>query len=124
MTQRSAFRWYNRSLPSLLGGAIFFLYMQAVFKLLDNRNAAAPIRAGAVVCFFLSALGIANERRWGYSLALASNALWFALYLEVALRFGFRFNSTDAIEMIITAGVLAMLLWPESREHQAVYFTP
>lgn len=120
MTQRTQFRWYNRNLPSLLAGAVFFLYAQAVVLFLGDRRVPGPVIGVAAVCFFAAAVGTANERRWAYSLGVASTALWLAVYLELLIRF----SRLDATQLILGAGLLAMLLWGESREYQAAHFAP
>ena len=120
MSQRSTFRWYNRSLPSLLGGAVIFSYMQAVFILLSSRRVGSVFVGIAVLGFFLGAIGISNERRWGYSAALAVGLVWLEPQIEALVRY----SALDIPQTAISAGLVAMLLWPESRDYQGAHFAP
>ncbi len=64
-------------------------------------------------------LGIANERRWGYGLGLAVALLPFVL------RLANRVNplAVDPIQLLFEIALVALLLHPQSREYQRIWFS-
>ena len=66
----------------------------------------------------VAAFGTANEKRWGYLLGVGASGLYllFTLYAMVRGSFG-------SVITLLFAGVLvALLLHPQSREYQKVWF--
>jgi hypothetical protein len=116
-------RWLNQSQPQTLVIACFLLYINAAFQVLallqfgasglDLLIAAVVIGAGVG-----GAYGIANERKWGYVLALITAFLPFAL----PLLFGANPFQTDLITLIFEIALVALLLHTQSREYQKIWF--
>ena len=114
-------RWTNPTQPQTLQSAVILLYISAAFSVLFSGLAgvAVLLAAGQVAGGF----GIANERRWGYQLAVAVAVLPF-LFL-------FAFNSLSDIadnlfRILLTFAfdivLLVLLLHPQSRDYQRIWF--
>ena len=115
-------RWTNPSQPQTLQVAVFLLYANAVLAVLFGQPAILLLSAiaGAV-----GAYGIANSRRWGYQLGLASSAVEvILLVLLPILDVGpdLLFNLTYLIYIVFPVALFCALIHPESREHQRIWF--
>ena len=110
----------NPTQPQTLQIGVFLLYINAVFGLLDYfRTQWAPfllIAVGGAAAGY----GIANERKWGYYLGVAMAFLPFGLRAyygglgEVL--------STDALTLLFEIALVALLLHPQSRDYQRIWF--
>jgi len=109
-------QWTNPSQPQTLQIAVFLLYMNAVFALLFGGLGSIyglMIIAGGVAGGF----GIAQEKRWGYGVALAVALLPFVLIIAgKALISG-------VIGLMFDIVLVALLLHPQSREYQRIWFS-
>ena len=109
-------QWTNPSQPQTLQIAVFLLYINAVFALLFGGLGSVyglMIIAGGVA----GGLGIAQEKRWGYGVALAVSLLPFVLIIAgKALVTGF-------IGLMFDIALVALLLHPQSREYQRIWFS-
>ena len=109
-------RLYNRSLPQMLNTAQLLLYLNAVLDLffgLGGLGILMPIAEAA------GAFGLANEKKWGYWVALAAASLPVLLYLFV-LGSGLYF--TALVSLLVRGVVVAFLLHPSSRSYKTIYF--
>lgn len=98
---------------------MFLLYIDAAFGVLFGRVFIFPVGTALVVASAAAGLGIANERRWGWVLGVVVSAvgLLFALLL-------FDSAGLDAALSLLFAGAqLALLVHPQSRRHQKVWFS-
>ena len=120
---REPVRWTNNSQPQTLQIAVFLLYATAVFTLVFSlaQGAVPGIFLVAVVAAGVAAgLGVANEKKWGYWLGVVVAFLPFALRLW--------FGGVDAvlgnslINLMFEVALVALLLHPQSREYQRVWF--
>lgn len=113
-------RWLNQSQPQTLVIACFLLYINAAFQVLALLQfGALPLAAVVVVAGGVAgAYGIANERKWGYVLALITAFLPFIL----PLAFGQNPLQTDLITLIFEVALVALLLHTQSREYQKIWF--
>ena len=112
----SANRWLDRTQPQTLYMAVILLYINSVFLALSGLGnlLAMAIAAGGVGAGF----GIANEKKWGYALGVAMAVLPFVLRLVVLhTPFG-----TDLINLMFQIALVALLLHPQSREYQRIWF--
>src|ERR1700730_15585915 len=109
----SANRWLDRTQPQTLYMAVILLYINSVFLALSGLGnlLAMAIAAGGVAAGF----GIANEKKWGYALGVAMAVLPFVLLFTNS--FG-----TDLITLMFEIALLALLLHPQSREYQRIWF--
>jgi hypothetical protein len=120
-------RWTNPSQPQTLVIAVFLLYINAAFGFLD------VLRAGRLVAFtglgivyygvrigggVLGGYGLSSDRKWGYVVALATAIAPFALsYLVLGNPF-----AADIISLMFEIALVALLLHPQSREYQRIWF--
>ena len=109
-------QWTNPSQPQTLQIAVFLLYMNAVFALLFGGLGSVyglMIMAGGVA----GGLGIAQEKRWGYGVALAVALLPFVLIIAG------KALVTGVIGLMFDIALVALLLHPQSREYQRIWFS-
>jgi hypothetical protein len=107
-------RWTNPSQPQTLQIAVFLLYINAFFALLSLSGIGILLAAGGVGAGF----GIANERKWGYGLGLAMAFLPFA----ITLLSGHGLIGTDLVTLAFEIALVALLLHPQSRNYQRIWF--
>ena len=117
-------RWVNPSQPQTLYIATILLYMSAVFGLLFGALFSILgllIAVGEVA----GAYGIANERRWGYLLAVAVAALGLVPFILYAAGEGIAelLDPAILISMVFPVALFALLIHPQSREYQKVWFS-
>lgn len=111
-------RWFNPSLPQTLQIANFLLYFNAFFGLLGLLQTGNAIYLVIVALNVAGGFGLANERKWGYATAVGAAVFPFALRLVFV---GNPF-STGAVSLIFEIALLALVLHPQSREHQKIWF--
>jgi hypothetical protein len=115
-------RWTNPSHPDTLRLAVNLLYLYAVLTLFFQPWAPLVLAAfaGAV-----GAYGIANSMRWGYQLAVGAMTLVVALLvLEPLFSFGpdLVYNLNFLITAVVPVALFCLLVHPQSREHQRIWF--
>jgi len=135
-------RWFNPSLPQMLQIATFLLYFGAFFGLLDLFDAldSAPLLpllvvVASVPLHVLGGLGVSEERKRGYQLAVAASFVPFAYRLTLLLTavfdgFGpgmgtsikFVIMGDSLLTFIFEAALVGLLLHPQSKEHQRIWF--
>jgi hypothetical protein len=116
-------QWINQGQPQTLVIACFLLYLNAalaVLSLLAAGGGLNIITVAVIVVGVLAAYGIANERRWGYYLALAVAVLPFVL--QAAFNSNHNPFGTNPINLIFEVVLVALLLHTQSREYQKVWF--
>ena len=106
-------QWTNPSQPQTLQIAVFLLYINAVFALLFARPFGLLFLAGGIA----GGLGIAQEKRWGYGVALAVALLPFVLIIAGKALI------TGIIGLMFDVALVALLLHPQSREYQRIWFS-
>jgi hypothetical protein len=115
-------RWTNPSQPQTLQIAVFLLYINAVLSVLLPSYWLLTLAslAGAA-----GAYGIANSRKWGYLLGCAASGAEVAMIVLLPLAvFGIDevFNLTFLISAMFPVALFCLLLHPQSREHQRIWF--
>jgi hypothetical protein len=65
------------------------------------------------------AFGIANEKRWGYVLAIVAAGLYGLLCLYIAVSWHYL---GILVTLAFTVALVALLLHPQSREYQRIWF--
>ena len=110
-------RFLNRSQPQTLYMAVILCYLDVLFNLLSG---SVPL---ILVGFVLgvAAYGIANEQKWGYSVAVGASVL------QVLLLFGIFGADTltdlgALLDLIFYGALVALLLHPMSRDYQRIWF--
>jgi hypothetical protein len=119
-------RWVDPSQPQTLQFACWLLYANAVVGLLLVSSIfliGGPLfaLAGLAGCV-LAGYGIANERRWGYFLAVTLAALEVLLYVIAAGGIIAAISSAVLIPMAFAIALFALLLHPQSRDYQRIWF--
>jgi len=118
-------RWLNQSQPQTLVIACFLLYFNAALTLLLGLSASfsgvgaldlIPTIAGVA-----GAYGIANERRWGYYLAIAVAFLPFVIAAAYNSNHN-PFGGAPVLTLVFEIALVALLLHTQSREYQKVWF--
>ena len=114
-------RWTNPSQPQTLQIAVFLLYFRAFFGLLEGLFGGAPLLILVAAGQGAGAYGVANEKRWGYSLAVAMS------FAPAAIRVLFRgpgsLFSVNPITLLFEVALIALLLHPRSRDYQRIWFS-
>jgi hypothetical protein len=114
-------RWTNPTLPQTLQSAVILLYINAAFILLfGGIGGIGLILMGAYIG---GGFGIANERRWGYQLAVGAAFSPFVLrYLVLGWSGVFPSSVSGLISIAFDILLIALLLHPQSREYQKIWF--
>ena len=113
----------NPAQPQTLQIAVFILYIESAFVLLDLLTG----RYGSLVLLGLLLLGgqvaggfgIANEFKWGYLLGIAMSFAPFALRFYI---FGDPLRGARILNLIFEIALIALLLHPQSRDYQRIWF--
>ena len=112
-------RWFNPQQPQTLQGAVLFSYLNAALAILAMLSGASLVE---LIIFLggVGALGIANDRKWGYALCLVTSSVFLLLQIWVFLKYPFVFAAM--INLVFSVFLLALLLHPASRLYRRVYF--
>jgi uncharacterized membrane protein (DUF2068 family) len=110
-------RWIDTTQPQTLMIAVFLLYANAAFGLLSG-GFTNPLLLAITVGEVAAGWGIANEKKWGYGLGIAMS------FVPFVLRLIFLHNplATNLITLMIEVALVALLLHPQSREYQRIWF--
>jgi hypothetical protein len=114
-------RWTNPSQPQTLYMATFLLYIEAFFNVLTGfHNVLFLVVAVGQVA---GALGIANEKRWGYYLAVGTSAVALYPLLQIITGGVAHLFSLDVIlNFLFPVVLVALLVHPMSRQYQKIWF--
>lgn len=109
-------KFVNQFQPQTLFIATVLLYFNAVLIFLSfflpSMVFAVALAAGGY--------GIANEKRWGYAVAVAGAVFQVVMLLAV---FGSDvLTSTAIINLMFDGALVGLLLHPMSREYQRIWF--
>jgi hypothetical protein len=114
-------RWFPKSQPPTLQIAVALLYWNAVLLLLSGIIGLhfGPVALLALVADVAGGFGVANERRWGYVVALLAALLPFVGFfiLSAHTYFGGGF-----LTLIFDVALVALLLHPMSRGYFKTWF--
>lgn len=109
-------KFINQFQPQTLVSATVLCYIQALFMLLGGWLPLFLFAVGLGA----GGYGIANEKKWGYGLAVTASIAWVALVLMFAgadvLKFPLILNFMFDIALV------ALLLHRESRDYQRIWF--
>lgn len=131
--------WFNRMHPQTLQIATWLLYLDGFFALVDLLDGggemyylrfryAGGLFIGLVIValYALGGLYMANERRLGYRLSVAAAIspfpINFIVYSDLGASLRYRLFGTGLISFAFNVALLALLLHPQSKEHQRVWF--
>ncbi|MDZ7677168.1 MAG: hypothetical protein U5K29_01295 [Acidimicrobiales bacterium] len=123
-------RWTNPHQPQTLQIAVLLLYIRAVLGLLLGGTVyqfywGFEVNLLASIAMVAGGLGIANEKRWGYRLAVGITVL--GLFPLVAWLWDFGPSILGEFRFVTIAlfpiAQVVLLLHPLSRQHQRIWFT-
>ena len=115
------YRWFNPGHPQTLQTAVILLYLEAVLGLLLGGY-GGTLRILVCVAMAVGAFGAANDKRWGYGIAVAaavSNVALVFLVLGVATALT---NFDPLLSLMFGGALIALLLHPMSRSYQRIWF--
>lgn len=116
------YRWVNPHQPQTLYMGVILCYVEAVFGLIFGVVAGSAI-IGLFIIVGLAAggFGIANEKKWGYALAVAAAIVQIGALLAIFGASTFT-NFSVLITFLFDAALVALLLHPMSRDYQRIWF--
>jgi hypothetical protein len=114
-------RFLNPAQPQTLQIAVFLLYLNAAFTIFAMLRAGQwpLLLVGVVAGEVVAAYGIANERKWGYGLGIVMAFLPFVLSFYLI---GNPFGGVDVLTLMFEVALVALLLHPQSRDYQRIWF--
>jgi hypothetical protein len=121
-------RWTNPSQPQTLYLAVVLFYINAVMSLIFGNYVEILFGFVGVLAFIVGSvaagLGIANEKKWGYFLGIATAAFQLLpfLWLIATDGVGVVFNLRYLIAVIFPVVLFALLVHPMSRDYQRIWF--
>jgi hypothetical protein len=95
-------------------------YINAFFLLLGSLGGTTLLGLFLVVGLGFGGYGIANEKKWGYGLAVTAALVQVAFWLLVVIYDGLGFNLV--LNLMFDVALVALLLHPQSREYQRIWF--
>lgn len=111
------YRFVNQSQPQTLFMAVILCYIDGFFNLLSFYSILVLIGIGLAA----GGYGIANEKKWGYSLAVIAAVV--QLLVVFSLNGSATFTNVFALMTFLFDGALvALLLHPMSRDYQRIWF--
>jgi hypothetical protein len=119
-------KWLDRTQPQTLYIATMLMYFNAALSLLfvaeytnvrlfGLRHGLILLEAFLIVGQVAGGLGIANEKKWGYLVAVVAAIV---LLLSTLLSY----TGGGLINLIFVVALVALLLHPQSREYRRVWF--
>jgi hypothetical protein len=111
-------RWFPSHQPQTLQFAVALLYWNALLGLLFALVAGGIGRIGLVLVAadVAGGFGIANERRWGYYLAVVAAIVPLAMLIASGLAAG------GILTLLFEIALVALLLHPQSRSYFKTWF--
>ena len=112
-------RWTNPHQPQTLQIAVFLLYFRGVIGVLLGT-------VGLIIGIAMigGAWGIANEKRWGYAIAVIAALIALVPFVNAALDRGITdvLFSGLVLPLMFDIALVALLLHPQSRDYQRIWF--
>ncbi len=114
--------WFNSGQPQTLQFAVILLYFNGVLGVLQGifGGALGLIAVGLAAGQLAAGFGIANERKWGYWLALVFAFIPFVF--TAYLLFRYHVLAVNAISLVFEVALVVVLLHPMSREYRKIWF--
>lgn len=108
----------NPSQPQTLQIAVFLLYFNAAFTAIFG-GLFSVFGLLIIVGCAAAGFGIANEQKWGYGVGVAMALLPLALLVLSLLRGSV---GVSIISLMFDIALVALLLHPQSRDYQRIWF--
>jgi hypothetical protein len=115
-------RWINQSHPQTLQSAVILLYMNATLLVLFGA-AFSGIGLLLVAGYVAGGFGTANDKRWGYQLAIGVACVPLVLLL-IGGDVGdlLHVSAMGLISIAFDVLLVVLLLHQESRSYQRIWF--
>jgi hypothetical protein len=119
-------KFFNPNMAQTLVSLQMLLYLEAFFTVLAIGQLGG-FGIPLIVSTAGGAYGVANERKWGYILAIVAVSLFAGGYVILPLAAGW-YSISDllgfpTILTVLIAAVLVVLVFhPESRDYQRIWF--
>jgi hypothetical protein len=113
-------RWINPHQPQTLVSAVILCYIQAVLTLL-SFGYLGPLGLLVLIGLGAGGFGIANEKKWGYAIAVAAAVFQIAVFVLYG-GLGALGNVQVLIGFAFDVLLVVLLLHPMSREYQRIWF--
>jgi hypothetical protein len=111
-------KWVNPHQPQTLYMGVILCYIQGVFAILSFPTFGAWVFA-ILLGLVAGGFGIANEKKWGYFLAVATAVLQVIIVLTIGGHLG---NLSVIIELGFDVALVVLLTHPMSRSYQRIWF--
>ena len=132
-------KWIDRMQPQTLQIATWLLYINGFFALVElidgggvlhyfrQRYTFGFLLGLAVVALHVAgAFLMANERKFGWKLSVAAAVspfvLTFVAYTQLNAPIRYRLFGASLLSFAFDVAVLALLLHPQSKEHQRIWY--
>jgi hypothetical protein len=115
-------KFFNPHMAQTLVSVQMLFYINAALTLLLSFGALGPLGLLEVAIMAGSAYGIANERRWGYILAMVTVVLSLVVILLYIAQGGTLFNLNVLLAVLFRVALTVLVFHPESREYQRIWF--
>ena len=112
------YKWFNQSQPQTLQTAVILLYLSAVMGVLFPTYGGIIVAVGMGI----GAFGIANDKKWGYGLAVAAAAIDVLYIFRVWGLVDAFTHFNPLLSLMIGGALVALLLHPMSRNYQRIWF--
>lgn len=139
MSQINFKKWFDRMQPQTLQIATWLLYFDGFFGLVDLLDGGGEmyylrlrypggILIGLAIMGLYAAGGLlmANDKRLGYRLSVAAAVspfvVNFVVYSDVGASLRYRLFGSGIIGFAFDVALIALLLHPQSKEHQRIWF--
>ncbi len=115
-------KWFDNTQPQTLQSAVLLSYLNAALSVFFSllHLGLGSVLLAVVLGGALGAIGIANDKKWGYWLCVVCAVLyalaWLALLVGGFLGFNTLLNLLFAVVLVV------LLLHPMSREYRRIWF--
>jgi uncharacterized membrane protein len=112
-------KWFDQSQPQTLQAAVLLCYLNAALAILYLITFGATLPLILLVAA-VGANGVANEKRWGYWVAVVAASLYVVVQLIAFVSFSKSLSSV--LNLAFAVLLVVLLLHPESRRYQRIWF--
>jgi uncharacterized membrane protein len=112
-------KWFDQSQPQTLQAAVLLCYLNAALAILYLITFGATLPLVLLVAA-VGANGVANEKRWGYWLAVVAASLYVVVQLIAFVSFSKSLSSV--LNLAFAVLLVILLVHPESRRYQRIWF--
>jgi len=116
-------QWINQRQPQMLQSATILLYIRAAFGLLSLGGGGGGLLFLLTLAGAPAGFGIANDKKWGYYLAIGVAIVPLALSLGVVFGvFGKADFTNSIISLLFDVLLVGLLLHPMSKDYARLWF--